>query len=298
MDEALHIPVMPQEAMQLLALPPGGIAVDGTLGMAGHARLIAENLGSKGHLIGIDRDSTSLIQAKQRLGDLSLRIDLLQGNFKDMRALLAGIKVQAVDGILLDLGISSFQLDDAKRGFAFKTDGPLDMRVDQSSGSSAADLVNTAGEEELSRIIFEFGEDRFARRIAKDIVAKRAQARIETTTQLADLVLRALPKGYQRGRIHPATRTFQALRIVVNGELDGLGQALEDCFDLLKVSGRLCVISFHSLEDRIVKQLFRRLADEDKGELLVKKPLEARGEECVANSRSRSAKMRAIKRLI
>ncbi len=298
MDEAAHISVMPREVMQLLALPKSGIVVDGTLGMAGHARLMAEAVGSKGHLVGIDRDSTSLIQAKQRLEDLSLRIDLLQGNFKDMRALLAGIKVQAVDGILLDLGISSFQLDNAQRGFAFKTDGPLDMRMDQSKGQSAADIVNTANEEELARIIFEFGEDRFARRIAKDIVAKRAQARIETTTQLADLVLRALPKGYQRGRIHPATRTFQALRITVNGELDGLLEALQDCFDLLKTDGRLCVIAFHSLEDRIVKVLFRRLADAGQGELLVKKPLEAASDECAANSRSRSAKLRGIRKIV
>ncbi len=281
----------------MLALPIGGTVVDGTLGLAGHALLMAERVGSQGHLVGIDRDSVSLAQAKERLTGLSLRIDLLQGNFKGITSLLASVKVQAVDGILLDLGLSSFQLDDPKRGFAFKHDGPLDMRMDQGVGQSAADIINIAKEEELARIIFEYGEDRFANRIAKRIVEQRAQARIETTSQLADLVLRSLPKGYQRGRIHPATRTFQALRIAVNRELDGLEQALLECFSLLKKDGRLCVIAFHSLEDRVVKTLFRQLGGEEKGRVLVKRPLEATDEECAVNPRARSAKLRGIMRI-
>ena len=293
-----HISVMPKEAMQLLAIPEGGIAVDGTLGMAGHAILMAQALGPKGHLIGIDRDSTALGLAQKKLSSLTLKIDLLQGSFSTLDVLLTSLKVGAVDAILLDLGISSFQLDDGARGFAFSVDGPLDMRMDQASGvDSAADLVNDLKESELERIIWEFGEDRFAKRIAAAIVMQRARVRITTTKALADIVLRALPKGYTRGRIHPATRTFQALRIAVNGELEALSKGLDRCFQALKPNGRLCVISFHSLEDRIVKNKFKSLAFEGVGRILTKRPLVAGDEECAANPRSRSAKMRGIERV-
>jgi len=293
-----HISVMPKEALELLRLPQGGTAVDGTLGLAGHAYLMAQVLGPNGHLIGIDRDSASLGQAKKKLISLSLKIDLLQGNFSSLDKLLAGLKVSVVDGILLDLGISSFQLDDESRGFAFRADGPLDMRMDpQSEGISAADLVNTLKEAQLERIISEFGEERFARRIAAAIVMQRSRAKITTTKSLADIVLRALPKGYTRGRIHPATRTFQALRIAVNEELEALSLGLEVCFRALKKGGRLCVISFHSLEDRLVKNKFKSLGLEQEGIILTKRPLVASDEECEANPRSRSAKMRAIERV-
>jgi len=289
---------MPKEALELLRLPQGGTAVDGTLGLAGHAYLMAQVLGPNGHLIGIDRDSASLGQAKKKLISLSLKIDLLQGNFSSLDKLLAGLKVSVVDGILLDLGISSFQLDDESRGFAFRADGPLDMRMDpQSEGISAADLVNTLKEAQLERIISEFGEERFARRIAAAIVMQRSRAKITTTKSLADIVLRALPKGYTRGRIHPATRTFQALRIAVNEELEALSLGLEVCFRALKKGGRLCVISFHSLEDRLVKNKFKSLGLEQEGIILTKRPLVASDEECEANPRSRSAKMRAIERV-
>jgi len=292
-----HAPVMPVEALELLCLPQGGVAVDGTLGLAGHALLMAQALGSQGHLIGIDRDSVSLGQAGKKLVSLKLKIDLLQGNFSTLDTILAGLKVSAVDGILLDLGISSFQLDDQARGFAFRLDGPLDMRMDaQNQGVTAADLVNTLKEEQLEKIIWEFGEERFARRIAAAIVMQRAKAKITTTKILADIILRALPKGYTRGRIHPATRTFQAIRIVVNGELDALAQGLEACFKVLKKGGRLCVISFHSLEDRIVKNKFKFWALEQEGVILTKRPLVAGQEECAVNPRSRSAKMRGIER--
>jgi len=293
-----HISVMPKEALELLNLPPGGTAVDGTLGLAGHAFLMAEALGPQGHLIGIDRDSASLGLAEKKLVSLGLKIDLLQGNFSTLDKILAGLKVSAVDGILLDLGISSFQLDDEARGFAFRLDGPLDMRMDAGSGgASAADLVNTLKEAELEKIIWEFGEERFARRIAAAIVMQRAKAKITTTKSLADIILRALPKGYTRGRIHPATRTFQAIRIVVNGELDALAQGLEVCFRMLKKGGRLCVISFHSLEDRLVKNKFKSLGFAEEGAVLTKRPLVASDEECAANPRSRSAKMRGIERI-
>ncbi len=292
-----HISVMPKEALELLQLPKGGVAVDGTLGMAGHSLLMAQVLGSSGHLIGIDRDNASLRVAKDKLSSLDLKIDLLQGSYSKIDQLLASLKVSAVDAILLDLGISSFQLDDEARGFAFKTDGPLDMRMDQSQPKSAADLVNSLKEAELEKIIFEFGEERFARRIAAAIVMQRAQAKITTTKALADIVLRALPKGYTRGRIHPATRTFQALRIAVNEELDVLSAGLDTCFKMLKKGGRLVIISFHSLEDRLVKIKFKSLALQQEGLILTKRPLEASAEECEANPRSRSAKMRCIERV-
>jgi 16S rRNA (cytosine1402-N4)-methyltransferase len=296
MENNAHISVMPKEVLGLLGLQPGATVVDGTLGMGGHAALMAEAIGQSGHLIGIDRDPLSLAEAKKRLSPVPLKVDLLQGNFSDVDRLLAGIKVDAIDAMLLDLGISSFQLDDVTRGFAFKDDGPLDMRMDQSSGQSAADLVNRLPESELAKIIEDWGEDRFARRIAKAIVHRRSEEKIKTTGQLADVVLRSLPKGYTRGRIHPATRTFQALRIAVNGELASLSSALDKCLKVLKPGGRLCVIAFHSLEDRIVKTTFRRWAEDGLVTALTKKPLQPTDEECEQNSRSRSAKVRAIEK--
>ena len=227
---ATHVPVMPQEVLELLNLPEGGVAVDGTLGLAGHAYMIALCLGPKGHLIGIDHDALAIELAKQKLSALSLRKDLCQGNFADIKEHLNSSGINAVDGILLDIGISSFQLDNAARGFAFGQDGPLDMRMDQSNGLSAADLVNTLSEDKLAEIIEKYGEDRFAKRIAKGIIFNRAKLKIERTGQLADIVLRALPHGYTRGRIHPATRTFQALRIEVNDELGSLSRVLSACF--------------------------------------------------------------------
>jgi 16S rRNA (cytosine1402-N4)-methyltransferase len=223
---------------------------------------------------------------------------LLQGNFSTLDKILASLKVSAVDGILLDLGISSFQLDDEARGFAFRSDGPLDMRMDAGGqGVSAADLVNTLKEAQLEKIIFEFGEERFARRIAAAIVMQRSRAKIATTKALADIILRALPKGYTRGRIHPATRTFQALRIAVNEELESLSLGLDVCFRMLKKGGRFCVISFHSLEDRLVKNKFKSLGLEQEGIILTKRPLVASDEECAVNPRARSAKMRGIERV-
>ena len=292
----MHISVMPQEVMSLLNVEPGCVVVDGTVGMAGHSALIAQQLGKAGHLICVDKDSFSLTEAKRRLGNFALRIDLLQGSFGDVSRFLAEVKVKQIDRVLLDLGISSFQLDNPQRGFSFQKEGPLDMRMDQSQGPTAADLINTLQEEELSRIIYEYGEDRFARRIAKSIVWRRSQEKILTTTQLAKAVLGALPANYSRNRIHPATRTFQALRIMVNKELDILSIALKAWFEVLKPSGRMCVISFHSLEDRIVKHTFKDLVSEGQGIILTKKPIESSEDECQVNTRSRSAKLRGIER--
>jgi 16S rRNA (cytosine1402-N4)-methyltransferase len=293
----MHVSVLPQEVMIFLNVQPGHVIVDGTLGMGGHSALIAEKLGSKGHLIGIDRDSSSLTEAKRCLGRFSVRIDLLKGSFADVSRLLAEVKINKVNGVLLDLGISSFQLDEPARGFSFLKDGPLDMRMDQTQGPTAEDLVNSLKEEELSRIIFEYGEDRFARRIAKSIVWHRAEERIQTTNQLAKVVLKALPQGLTRSRIHPATRTFQALRIEVNKELEVLQEALRAWFNVLAPGGRMCVISFHSLEDRIVKNTFKFFAGEGSGLILTKKPIEPSDEESQSNSRARSAKLRCIERI-
>ncbi len=292
-----HVSVMPQEALEYLNVPAGGVVVDGTLGLAGHSCLIAQKLGQNGHLIGIDRDVLAIKLAQEKLAGLTLQKDLCQGDFADIQQHLSGLGVTAVDGILLDLGISSFQLDNAARGFAFSSDGPLDMRMDPANGKSAADLVNALSEGELTAIIEKYGEDRFAKRIARAIVYHRAEKRIERTEELAQIVLRALPKGYTRGRIHPATRTFQALRIEVNDELGSLQRALSACLEVLKPGGRLCVISFHSLEDRIVKQSFKRFAEQGQAVILTKRPLVPTEIECETNPRSRSAKLRAIEKI-
>ncbi len=297
MEEPKHISVMPEEALAQLNLRPGSVVIDGTLGMGGHAALMAQKLGARGHLIGIDRDKSALEQAKKRLAAFPLRVDLFQGNFADIDSFAAQAKVAAVDGILLDLGISSMQLDDPQRGFAFKHDGALDMRMDQNHGRSAADLVNTLSVEELADIIYQYGEERFSRRIAQAIVQTRARQKFTTTAQLADVILRALPHGYTRGRIHPATRTFQALRIVVNDELESIKKGLQKSFALLAPGGRLCVIAFHSLEDRIVKTMFRAWADEGVAQLMTKKPLSPGDVENESNARARSAKLRALEKI-
>lgn len=298
MSALVHIPVMPSEVMDGLNVKPGAVIVDGTIGLAGHAVLIAQVLGAQGHLIGIDRDPYSLAEAKKLLVPFSsLKIDLWQGSFAEVKRILAEARVKAVDGILLDLGLSSFQLDDPKRGFSFATQGPLDMRMDPSQDISAAHLVNSLKESELARIIATFGQDRLARRIARAIVWHRARQKIETTDQLTDVVLRALPAGYRRGRIHPATRTFQALRITVNRELDTLKEALGNWLEVLNPGGRICVISFHSLEDRIVKNTFKQWAGQGQAHILTKKPLRPSQEECVLNLRARSAKLRVMERI-
>ncbi len=296
MTSPAHISVMPVEVMQMIALPPGGIAVDATLGMGGHAQLMADVLGNSGHLIGIDRDRASLAKAKERLSSLNLKIDLLAGSFNEIDRLIASVGVAAVDGILMDLGISSVQLDDGERGFAFSNDGPLDMRMDGSQGKTAADIVNEWPASELEKIFWEYSQERFSKRFAQAIITARAVKRITTTKQLADLLLRALPKSYQRGRIHPATRSFQALRIAVNDELNVLSTGISKAFDCLKPGGRLVVIAFHSLEDRIVKNFFKQLQVEGRATVLVKRPLVPTEEECAVNSRSRSAKLRGLQK--
>ena len=307
-----HIPVLLDETLELLAPARGGIFVDGTLGGGGHAEAVLTRLPETGRLIGIDRDWEAVHAAGDRLSAFGDRFTALHGNFFDMRALLNGIGVTEVSGILLDLGVSSHQLDKSARGFSYKTEAPLDMRMDQSAGLSAKDVVNTYPEAELARIFFEYGEERFSRRIAEKICRAREQYPIETTLQLAQIVREAIPAKYRNEPQHPARRTFQALRIEVNGELKGLDHAVEQACDLLQKGGRLCIITFHSLEDRIVKQAFRRFENPctcppsapicicgklPKAKILTKKPLTASAEEEAQNSRSTSAKLRCIEKI-
>ncbi|GBF03914.1 S-adenosyl-methyltransferase MraW [Deinococcus aerius] len=268
-----------------LAPAPGRVIVDGTLGGAGHTRLLLE---AGARVIGIDQDPYALNRART----LELpNLTVLEGNYRDMRELLSGIGVTRVDGVLLDIGVSSFQLDDAERGFSYHTEAPLDMRMSR-SGESAADVVNSYPEEELAAIIYEYGEDRHSRRIARAIVAAREKAPITTTVQLAELIKRAYP-GFSKG-IHPARRTFQALRIHVNDELGALRDGLEAAETLLAPGGRLAVISFHSLEDRIVKRFLR---GSPTLKPLTKRPVEASEAEQAGNPRARSAKLRAAEKV-
>ena len=297
-DEPQHISVMPVEVDEALALRPGAVVVDATLGLGGHAQTMAEKIGPQGHLIGIDQDDAAIAIARGRLQGFKGRLDIVKSNFSRMDKVLSDLGVAAVDAVLFDLGVSSMQFDSPQRGFSFRTEGPLDMRMDAESSTSAEDLVNEASEQELADLIFQYGEERFARRIARHLVAARAGARIRTTTQLADIVLRSLPRGYQRDRLHPATRTFQALRIAVNRELEVLPEALGIAFKNLKPGGRMAVISFHSLEDRIVKEAFKALWRQGRATLLTKKPLIPAEAEAADNPRARSAKMRAIERVV
>ncbi|MFC4454927.1 16S rRNA (cytosine(1402)-N(4))-methyltransferase RsmH [Deinococcus sonorensis] len=280
-----HLPVLAQEVLEALNPGPGKLYVDGTLGGGGHTRLL---LKSGARVIGIDQDPYAL--SRVEAGELE-DLQLVQGNYRDMEELLAPLGVTQVDGVLLDIGVSSFQLDDSQRGFSYHTEAPLDMRMSQ-SGDSAADVVNTLSDEELAAIIYEYGEERHSRRIARAIVAARDRAPIRTTTELAELIKRAYPGGHARG-IHPARRTFQALRIHVNDELGALRDGLEAAHRLLAPGGRLAVISFHSLEDRIVKRWMKGQPDL---EPLSKRPLTATPEEEERNPRSRSAKLRAAEK--
>ncbi len=285
MQTLSHVPVLAAEVIEALAPSPGKTIVDGTLGGAGHTRLL---IMGGARVIGIDQDPYALARAdEQRLAGLTT----VQGNYRDMPQLLAPLGITQVQGVLLDIGVSSFQLDDTDRGFSYHTEAPLDMRMSQ-EGDSAADVVNTLPEAELAALIYEFGEERHSRRIARAIVAARQKAPIQTTTALADLVKRAYP-GPSRG-IHPARRTFQALRIYVNDELGALRDGLRAASSLLAPGGRLAVISFHSLEDRIVK---RYLLGDASLSPLTKRPIEATEDEVTRNPRARSAKLRAAEKL-
>lgn len=303
---------MADEVLRFLAPHRGGIYLDGTLGGAGHARLILEATAPDGVLVGMDHDAAALAAAKKNLADFGDRAILRQGNFSDMNALLDSLGIDQLDGILLDLGVSSHQLDSPERGFSFREDGPLDMRMNPAAGVSVATVIAEAEADELRRIFREYGEERWASKIARAIVEDREQAPFVTTLQLAELVCRVVPGGRVPQRIHPATRIFQALRIYVNSELESLRAGLDVAWRRLKTGGRLVVISFHSLEDRMVKQTFRALASgcicpprlavcacghQPVVRVLTRKAVRATENEINLNPRSRSAVLRAMEKL-
>jgi 16S rRNA (cytosine1402-N4)-methyltransferase len=287
-----------KEAVRALAVGKHGIYVDCTLGEGGHAEAILEAASPDGLLFGIDRDDAALRKAGERLTRFGSRVRLLHDSFKNLGALLKTQGVEAVDGILMDLGVSALQLMDPERGFSFQKDGPLDMRMDRRSPVTAADLVNSLSEREMARVVFEYGEERWARRIARVVVEARKAKPITRTLELAELIRRAVPPAARSGRLHPATRTFQALRVLVNRELDQLDDALIDAVACLNPGGRLCVIAFHSLEDRIVKSTFRRLSRSRPApvRLLTKKPTVPDRDEIRENPRARSARLRVVER--
>lgn len=296
-ENYLHRPVLLQEVMHFLNPAAGDVIVDATIGGAGHAEEILRRICPGGTLIGIDRDKDSLKIAHERLKSSETFFKLISRNFKDLKEIIEDLKIGAVDGILFDLGISSMQMETGGRGFSIKNSGPLDMRMDRSQFLTAAGLVNTLSEIELSCLIKDFGEERFHRRIARGIVSARKKKGIETTGELVEIISQSLPYRRGRERIHPATRTFQALRIRVNGELSALGEALTQTPAILKKGGRLCVISFHSLEDRIVKNVLKEFSAGGIFRILTKKPVAAKENEVIENPRSRSAKLRAAIKL-
>jgi 16S rRNA (cytosine1402-N4)-methyltransferase len=300
---------MLDECLEALITDPAGIYVDGTLGNGGHAAEILSRLEPGGVLIGFDRDIDAIERVQEKLKSKEgKRVELIHDNYSNMADRIEQLGLEKVDGVLLDLGVSSFQLDVAERGFSFQQDAPIDMRMDQTRGQTAGELVNSAGEQELADMIYRYGEERASRRIARAIVEARAKNRIETTTQLAGIVERA--KGGRKGKkTHPATQTFQALRMAVNDELGGIERVLETMIDRIADGGRFVVLTFHSLEDRLVKQFFnrhvpreeslqqggvKRIGEEPPVQWIWKKPLTASKEEQSVNARSRSAKLRAV----
>jgi 16S rRNA (cytosine1402-N4)-methyltransferase len=306
-----HLSVLPDEVIRFLEPADGKTYLDGTLGGGGHSALILEKA-PEAFLIGIDRDQSALAAAGVRLAGYGNRVRLLHGDFADVAEHLNNLGISALDGFILDLGVSSHQLDTRERGFSFQQDAPLDMRMDTSSGETAADLVNERPEADLERIISEYGEERWAKRIASFIVKERAESLITTTFRLVDIIKGAVPKAKWDERIHPATRTFQALRIAVNSELESLERGMRAALDLLKPGGRGVIISFHSLEDRIVKHIFREYAEgctcprqmpicvcgkQPRVKVLTGRPVTATDTETDENPRARSAKLRAVEKL-
>ena len=305
-----HISVLLNECIDSLNIKPDGIYVDGTLGGAGHSYEICKRL-TTGRLIGIDQDMNAINAATKRLEEFKDKVTLVHSNFSNVKEVFKNLGIEKADGFLLDIGVSSHQLDEAERGFSYMQDAPLDMRMDTSRSLSAYEDVNEYSQKELNDIIFEYGEERWAKRIAEFIVAERKLKPIETTFELVDIIKKAVPKGARKDGPHPAKRTFQAIRIEVNGELDVLKTAINDMVDLLNTGGRLSIITFHSLEDRIVKNEFRKQADPctcprefpvcmcnkvSKGKVITRKPILPSEEELLENHRARSAKLRVFER--
>lgn len=311
MDNAKHVSVLLDECIENLAIKPDGIYVDGTLGLGGHSYEIASRL-TTGRLIGIDRDETAIARAGERLAPFAGKITLVHGNFSDTASILDDLGIDAVDGMLFDLGVSSPQLDEAERGFSYMNDAPLDMRMDRSEGLTAYDVVNDYSADRLNRIFWDYGEERYARRISAAIIAARKKKPVETTFELVDIIKGALPAAALREKQHPAKRCFQAIRIAVNDELGAISALMDTAPDKLKLGGRLCVISFHSLEDRIVKS---GIAARENGctcpreapictcgfiktlKSVCRKPILPGADEIERNPRARSAKLRVAERV-
>lgn len=305
-----HVPVLKDEIIENLAICPDGTYVDATMGGAGHSFEIVKRL-TTGRLIGFDQDIAAINASQKRLADFDGKVTYINQNFKTVKSALAEIGVSAVNGALMDLGVSSHQLDEGERGFSYQIDAPLDMRMDRRNSFSAYDVVNGYSANELERIIFQYGEDRWARRIAEFIERERAAGEIKTTAQLVEIIKKAVPKGARKDGPHPAKRTFQAIRIEVNGELAILEQAVRDFVDVLLPGGRLAIITFHSLEDRIVKNVFSELASgcicpkefpvcvcgkKPQGKLVNRKPIVSAEDELSENHRARSAKLRVFEK--
>ena len=305
--EFKHKSVLLNATIDGLSLKPDGIYVDGTLGGGGHAYEVCRRLGEKGSIVGIDQDAAAIEAASARLKDFGEKVTIVRSNYCDMKSKLHELGIDKVDGIVLDLGVSSYQLDTAERGFSYREDAPLDMRMDTRQKMTARDIVNDYTEADLYRVIRDYGEDKFAKNIAKHIVQARAVKPVETTAELSEIIRASIPMKFQKKSGHPAKRTFQAIRIELNRELDVLRDSLDDMIDLLNPGGRLCIITFHSLEDRIVKSAFRKnenpctcppdfpvcvCGKKSKGSIITKKPILPSEEELEYNSRSKSAKLR------
>ena len=294
MEGALHRSVMLEEVVGFLAPIDGGIYVDGNLGLGGHTEKILELCGPSGKVVAFEWDQEAMALARQRLKQFEQRVYFVADNFANLRKRLADLDIGAIDGLLLDLGLSSYQLDKSERGFSFKGSQPLDMRMDKRSGVTAAQLLNSASEQELADMFFYYGEERQARRIAAFVVEERRLRKIESTAQLVEIIKRAVPKRFRPKKIHSATKVFQALRIAVNTELDNLITVLSHGAEVLKTGAKICVISFHSLEDRIVKHAFQK---NPALKALTRKPLLPGEEELKINPRARSAKLRVARKV-
>lgn len=310
--EFKHTSVLLEETITYLNIRPDGVYVDGTLGGGGHAFEVCRRLNEQGRLIGIDQDEDAIAAAGERLNPFGERVTILRSNYEKMREALAGVGIHKVDGILLDLGVSSFQLDDPGRGFTYReADAPLDMRMDRRQSMTARDMVNNYSETELFHLIRDYGEDKFAKNIAKHIVRARQEKPIETAGELNEIIKAAIPARVRATGGHPSKRTFQALRIALNRELEVLKDSLDDMIDLLHPGGRICIITFHSLEDRIVKDLFKKNENPctcpsdfpvcvcgavSRGKVITRKPVLPGPEELAENPRSKSAKLRVFER--
>lgn len=309
--EFSHVSVLLEETIEQLNIRPDGIYVDGTLGGGGHAYQVCKRLSDKGRFIGIDQDADAIAAAGKRLEEFGDKVTIIRSNYCNMRSELHKIGVDKVDGIVLDLGVSSYQLDAAERGFTYRENAPLDMRMDQRQAKTARDIVNGYSEMELFRVIRDYGEDKFAKNIAKHIVAAREKKPIETTGELNDIIKAAIPAKVRQNTGHPSKKTFQAIRIELNQELEVLKNSLDDMIDMLNPGGRICVITFHSLEDRIVKTIFKTNENPctcpsnfpvcvcgkiPKGRVAIKKPIIPGAEELELNKRSKSSKLRVFER--